>query len=969
MPAPAIYFETPYDIHLLRGQSFQIVNATNAFATLLRIGGDFAHDYVDSHPDISYTFWTSFDEDKANDFGITVENPVEHDHAFDRKPDWLITLDENEPAAAQNQVRNFYLYAEVENAADNSSNWTALRIHIHTRIEEVWITPAGLTITPGVTHQARLHGRFDDDVIAEIGNQRYRNALFNIDPPLDISWNSPTPTLVDPANGSIRAQTITGIHDLNVSVAYDGVTQTAASLIMVSGNLAANSPIQAELVATGGCPGFPRLNEVPNVLFLSEGFTLEQEFNFKILVADYVKDLMSNKITAPFNLLRGSINFWMIFIPSRESGATYLGDLAVRRKPNEPILPRLTGRPIPFIERDQIKPVDDWGVEHLLYWVGLPVRAERDTNDQTVIDNLFTKWEATTHLTEEEIEKLKTNKSLIKSWQRLGERRLPPVKDTAFGVTIQDTTAARRENDFSDIGLDPKRIQRGDLDTFFSTLRDDENNLIGPTFVQQASSTQPQGKDWDNIVVLSAIRRGRAVNSTGYMFSVVEKASYSDAKEILIGDLATLRVPIAPTDLPDKLPIKSKNTTTHELCHSFGLDDEYGEKPPLESYKNKPVDDPMVSGWSFAKYTKAASSVDWSSNVQARADLEVPVSSGGTQIQPYRIKWRYHRIQKCGVVTTITVTGNHIELTLQNGQAAQFTANKPVFLRKRRRNTTVYFIHSRATGQDRLIASIVTPNPLPAAFVNAVDITAIDVVDDRVTLRRGTDTLIVQVDRGQAASLQTGTGFTIRSENRYGPVLTLFRTAGAVPNGPDIITKAISAELTVVSTDPANNTLTLTSPANATLPDYMRTLDVNEAIIVYEPIAMPEGQRSADYPYAEIIAQKVLNHLLVNPFAFNTDDQHREVIDRTPDNTNIPGHLVPCCSKRDKEIIGLYSGGDLHHGGVYHPAAKCMMRQQVDDDHYTELCAVCRYTLINQIDPTKHGDFDADYMKRKIYPD
>ncbi|UFH54169.1 hypothetical protein [Spirosoma sp. KNUC1025] len=105
MPAPTIYFDPPYDIHPLRGQVLQIVNAANPFASLLSIGSEFAN--------------------------------------------------------VQNRIPNFYLDSEG--------------IHNYTRIEEVWIMPTRLTITPGVRHQVRLCIRFYDAVVAQIGNQRNGN--------------------------------------------------------------------------------------------------------------------------------------------------------------------------------------------------------------------------------------------------------------------------------------------------------------------------------------------------------------------------------------------------------------------------------------------------------------------------------------------------------------------------------------------------------------------------------------------------------------------------------------------------------------------------------------------------------------------------------------------------------------------------------------------------------------------------
>lgn len=85
--------------------------------------------------------------------------------------------------------------------------------------------------------------------------------------------------------------------------------------------------------------------------------------------------------------------------------------------------------------------------------------------------------------------------------------------------------------------------------------------------------------------------------------------------------------------------------------------------------------------------------------------------------------------------------------------------------------------------------------------------------------------------------------------------------------------------------------------------------------------------------------------------------------------SRIPHSLVPCCTSNKNQIIGLYAGGAQYHSKVYHPSNQCLMNHFVQDGKYVELCAVCRYTLINYINPLAFKEFDDDYMKRKIYPE
>jgi hypothetical protein len=82
-----------------------------------------------------------------------------------------------------------------------------------------------------------------------------------------------------------------------------------------------------------------------------------------------------------------------------------------------------------------------------------------------------------------------------------------------------------------------------------------------------------------------------------------------------------------------------------------------------------------------------------------------------------------------------------------------------------------------------------------------------------------------------------------------------------------------------------------------------------------------------------------------------------------PDLTGItlPGFL---CFKHKTRIVGLYSGGARWACGIFHPTGQCVMRDHDDAD--TEFCAVCRYIIVDFVDPIRHAEIDRDYAE--IYP-
>lgn len=956
MSLPTVAFDPCYDIHLLRGQVIEIVNEEEDYS-LLQLNEKPVFDYLADHPEVSCTFRFSFEEDDAANFGIEITRANFSDE--DLLYLVMMVLDD-EPADEKNRIRNFYLFAKVND--DDDEVEVAIRIHIHNAIKDVWISPDVITAYNHVDCSPYLRARFDDQVVAEIGTifkgDNGDAASYRIKPLPAIKWESPTANLIDEDDGTISATTQTDTHQIKVKVRH-GITFERQAEVIFSNNLTEVSPLRAELVATSQGPGVQGFDAVTNILFLSDGFTEDQEFDFKIYVLEYVSDLVNKKITSPFDLLKKSINFWMVFVPSRQSGVTYRGELSVEKRTKPNSFDEIFGVEFGEVINPKSLDVKKWEIEHLSYKVGLPVRAEGDTSDDAVFNRIVEKWRATTPLTNAQLDWLISDKTLIEEWQSYADRRLPDAVDTAFGITVNNHTAAVHDGDYNRINFDGKRIQREHLDRFFKNLRtraepSSPETLIGPRFILDDNDNP--GRDWDNVVILTAAQQGGAQNSNGNMFAQVTELD----QLIMAGKLTDLKMSVAPTEMPWKMSNASKATLTHELCHSFGLGDEYTKKPTKE-FRNKPVDDIK---WGFAKYPSQASVLDIYANLQAKDDLLNDPSDDDSGIDALKIKWRYHRIQKCGVVSTIAVNQNTVTLTLRNKvQLAQFSDGNPVFLRKRQLKENVYLLVS-STPQNPFVENrIVLPDNVASRYFGRVRITAIDKPNNKVTIRSPkTSTLLtLTLQKGGVDALKVKQTVFIETQSTN-PVHTLFRT------DTNDFTKAVSPLLTVTNVDLTGQKLTLAIPADETLIDYLKTLDSREEMIVYKPVELPADERTDDYPHAEMIAKPVLTYLKGKPFPFNSDDQNREKVVYGSD-TRIPGELVPCCSRRKKEIVGLYSGGKKYHGDIYHPAAHCLMRHQYEDNKYTELCAVCRYTLVNLIDPTRFEAFDTDYMSRKIYPD
>jgi hypothetical protein len=81
---------------------------------------------------------------------------------------------------------------------------------------------------------------------------------------------------------------------------------------------------------------------------------------------------------------------------------------------------------------------------------------------------------------------------------------------------------------------------------------------------------------------------------------------------------------------------------------------------------------------------------------------------------------------------------------------------------------------------------------------------------------------------------------------------------------------------------------------------------------------------------------------------------------------NLPDGLPKCRPRNRNRIVGLFEGGQRYHCGVFHPTGACVMRSHPTGSHIP-FCPVCRYLMVDRVDPTKHGLIDREYAR--IYPD
>lgn len=75
---------------------------------------------------------------------------------------------------------------------------------------------------------------------------------------------------------------------------------------------------------------------------------------------------------------------------------------------------------------------------------------------------------------------------------------------------------------------------------------------------------------------------------------------------------------------------------------------------------------------------------------------------------------------------------------------------------------------------------------------------------------------------------------------------------------------------------------------------------------------------------------------------------------------SIPGFKHPCKSSR---LVGIFEGGRFFGGSYYRPTGTCKMRGQDDADERGEFCYICKWLIVNLVDPGQHA-----YLSSKFYP-
>lgn len=208
-----------------------------------------------------------------------------------------------------------------------------IRVLVHETVSEIRLTPSHLSIAGDADRQRlTVLARFDDDTIGDITHLGGPPAGAGQLPAPGFTWTSSDNVCVQP-DGDGRLTGVFGLFACTATITatlrqpgWPALSATAqVTTIDEWGN---QPPSRRELHHLGG-PGVTAVNDVPNVLLLPDGFldTPQDRADFDALASLVVQRLHRNPSSTPFDVLEHVINYWSAFVPSRERGTSTLDDL------------------------------------------------------------------------------------------------------------------------------------------------------------------------------------------------------------------------------------------------------------------------------------------------------------------------------------------------------------------------------------------------------------------------------------------------------------------------------------------------------------------------------------------------------------------------------------------------------------------------------------------------------------------
>jgi len=751
-----------------------------------------------------------------------------------------------------------------------------------------------------------------------------------------------------------------------------------------------------------GGAGQNKIGEVPNFLILVEGCKCEDRANANLLVTTLMNDLNKNS-KSPWNLFNKSINLWLLFIPSENGAVTVQNELVktfwletvtlakpfngnsntfiptanttqliyLGYNPKDPAKKTLeitkteTKKTKWYSFLEFIELIDDilqnrpkvysesfWDgkikdaalkVGDPLRYINTPLTPVNPSNNELILSKLIeivglptlkdkspgvskmaiiTKWNT---LYDPSITNARIKDHVFSIWQSLSDRRLPNETNTAYGTAFGtkprvDLPFARLKG--TERGGIYRKLQRDDINLLLKDIIYDKENGT-PTNTWSILPGGNTGKDAGSIVFIgNKTRRGGGQipgqDDKGYYLGKGIFVNLEDDSFCNLTNGIGRQVNLSEPSFPLKPNSEALAVFTHEMAHSFQLSDEYGgQNDAFPGDKN---------GFN----TQPESAL-----------LKITDTINNGRIDGNKIKWRWPRIAQAGVLSNITPAGL---ITLIPGHETGFKVNDEVFLR---------------------LKDIVDPKHLdqtPAGQYSAkLTVSGIDPINKTITVSGLANpgyfkagSLLIKLVEAKVTGIGTiatngtvVTGTKTYFESQVNPVGM---------GGSFLVVGTKKIEVISVTN---NTTLILKEPFSSNLPSNTK----------FSIIQRDSGSANMD-SYKELLnytIRMVINKnekpMTLYPYIGPVNENQPQsitpaqlLVDRLKNIFNIINNNII-----NNNIVGLYTGGSEYEYGIFHPTGFCHMRNTDQVKKTVSLfCPVCRYILVDKIDPSKHSDINKD---------
>jgi IgA Peptidase M64 len=908
MPITRIFWDSDtssnQDIHVLRGQKSRDLtrDGLRFIDDPAGTDSDSARHYLNHHNDVVLTFQPRF-KGALSAGGIFSGLNIDVDTSTG--------VVSPKAAAGRN---NFIVEAIAKTPAPANKviATETIRVHVHTSVSKRVLTPKTLTVRPAAptrtdsettNYRFALRALFDDGTMGDLTENH------------GVTWSSNPPDHVDDDTGQLivmPGDAVDNTIEITATLppALGGGTAKATLRI---GQAWQNDPAMPKttIVVGGGWPGTTLPDKAPNILILSDGFTstVADKQAFESAVTIMVTHLKNDSLVRPYNILCTSMNFWHTFVPANTTGASIRCEIRTLDQPDGSKI----GKVVPPPE----KPPEhgEWDVEHLIYIVGLPVAAEFTTP----IDDLRNQvWPPLADIAIPGPAIL--DDDVIKKWRRLATRTFVEELDNFPGMALGAPPAANTKSGPPKIALHPFRCTREGLNVFLKLLQSDNGVQFGAGLSLGTVWSIPARADdtdyavGDFIIVFDNPGRAFICTSPGNSDSD-EPDEYADAADgvtVTDGTASFRAVPLwfdngsfvaVLSSFPGGRARNVRRTNTRMPYVAIAMDSGTPNIPL------GPPSTPLDPGFSL-NFPQAPPDVSVETARVFAHELGHSFGLGDEYVD-------FDREYPFGSDGVDDLINLQAEVDAQTNGKIEGANIRWNWHRIRK-------------------AAVVTGAP---TSVNAT-------------------TFRFPVILGQGLQFATGDTVLLR-RRRAGQLLA---DASAVrPGGPLVVVAPKAADTVDVQAAPG---------VTITLADLQRFIPGS---ILFLPVQAPASVRSPAYPFAEMVAKNVKDlitqrhDVLFHQAAGDarTDDIKEDKDIQHPDLDGLTPALPAGFIGKDRSrIVGLYEGGDAYANGVFHATGRCVMRNPHVGSN--EFCPVCRYIMVDFINPFRHFEIDLDYDK--IYP-